>query len=622
MKFARHIFSLLLPLCIIGSASCSSPEYYDIVVVGGGASGTAAAVQASRSGREDGLKVLLLEETPWLGGMLTSAGVSATDGCHLLCGGFWKEFRDSLEAEYGSPEALQSGWVSNTLFEPAIGARIFENIASACPNLTVLHGAVGSSFEKDSAGGWNLVYLDAQGRSHKCGCRIMMDATELGDVAAAVGVPYDLGFDSGRITGEPSAPVDALDIVQDLTYVATIRQYDHDVTIPRPQGYDRNLYLRCCNSDFWEDNDIQWSADQMLLYGKTPRGEYMINWPNHGNDFYANLIDKSATERAALIEAAKQHTLGFVYFLQTELGYCWLGLSDEYPTEDRLPLIPYYRESRRIHGTVRLDQNDITYPYCDKERPLYRTGIAVGDYPVDHHHKAYRGDIPLPKLDFHPVPSYNVPMGVMIPEGVEDFLVIEKSISVTNIVNGSTRLQPVVLQIGQAAGILAASALKNRTALRNVPVRRVQSALLEAGAYIAPIVDVTQDDPRFKPLQRVAVTGLLRYRWHQSGWTNTSLMEIDAPLLAGDLKEGLEDYYGKPLCGRAFEGIGDSEPLSRSRFLDIVLTLEPEAEIAPSDNCGSPALLTRGEAALLLDRYLDIFGSFETDITGKIIKRK
>ncbi|MBK6479564.1 MAG: FAD-dependent oxidoreductase [Saprospiraceae bacterium] len=58
---------------------------------------------------------------------------------------------------------------------------------------------------------------------------------------------------------------------------------------------------------------------------------------------------------------------------------------------------------------------------------------------------------------FFPVPSYTVPLSVLLPQKVKNFIVAEKAISVSNIVNGTTRLQPVVLQIGQAAGSLGRS---------------------------------------------------------------------------------------------------------------------------------------------------------------------
>ena len=96
----------MVTLCTLNCSQNKSLTY-DIVIVGGGTSGTAAAIQAGRLGAE----VLLLQEKDWLGGMLTAAGVSATDGNHKLPSGIW-EFRDSLYARYGSPKALSTGWVS------------------------------------------------------------------------------------------------------------------------------------------------------------------------------------------------------------------------------------------------------------------------------------------------------------------------------------------------------------------------------------------------------------------------------------------------------------------------------------------------------------------------------
>ena len=104
-------------------AACT-PKY-DLVVVGGGTGGTAAAIEAAR----DGASVLIVEESPWLGGMLTSAGVSAIDGNYRLRGGIFGEFTDSLAARYGGYDALKSGWVSNILFNPAVGADILANMA-------------------------------------------------------------------------------------------------------------------------------------------------------------------------------------------------------------------------------------------------------------------------------------------------------------------------------------------------------------------------------------------------------------------------------------------------------------------------------------------------------------
>lgn len=86
-------------------------------------------------------------------------------------------------------------------------------------------------------------------------------------------------------------------------------------------------------------------------------------------------------------------------------------------------------------------------------------------------------------------------MGVMIPAGTDNLVVSDKAISVSNLINGSTRLQPVVLLTGQAAGTLAAIAAREGCTPREVPVRRLQAALLAQDAYIAPLYDVKPDDP-------------------------------------------------------------------------------------------------------------------------------
>ena len=100
----------------------------------------------------------------------------------------------------------------------------------------------------------------------------------------------------------------------------------------------------------------------------------------------------------------------------------------------------------------------------------------------------------LPRLAFYPIPSFNVPLGVMIPKQVENLLVVEKSISVSNIMNGATRLQPVVMQIGQAAGQLAAMAVEQNCPPREVKVRDVQKALLSS-CHLMPYLDLEVSDP-------------------------------------------------------------------------------------------------------------------------------
>ena len=119
-----RIATLVLVLYFLGVSCEKTSMETDVLVIGGGSSGVAAALSSAREGAE----TTLLEEGPWLGGMLTAAGVSAVDGNTKLPSGIWGEFRDSLINRYGSKKDLQTGWVSNHLFEPSVGNQIFQNM--------------------------------------------------------------------------------------------------------------------------------------------------------------------------------------------------------------------------------------------------------------------------------------------------------------------------------------------------------------------------------------------------------------------------------------------------------------------------------------------------------------
>lgn len=512
-------------------------DYYDVVVIGGGVSGTTAGVRSARLGA----KTLIVEQGPWLGGMLTSAGVSATDGNYRLRGGMWGELRDSLEAHYGGVEALKTGWVSNILFEPSVGARIFRNIAEGEEHLSVSFNTEATAIVRTTRG-WELT-LEGVGGPRKVGCKVLIDGTELGDVAAQLGVRYDKGMESRHDTGEDIAPEEANDIIQDLTMVLILKDYGRDMTIERPEGYYPRLFACACdnpNCQTPKEADRLWSQQMMMSYGRLPNGKIMINWPIEGNDFYVDMVDMSPAEREESIRQAKHHSLCFLYFIQHELGLNTLSLADdEFPTDDRLPLMPYHRESRRTEGEVRFKLNHIVAPY---DYTLYRTAIGVGDYPVDQHHTRYTGWEALPNLYFHSIPSYGVPMGVLLPKGVDGLIVAEKSISVSNIVNGSTRLQPVVMQIGEAAGIIAALAVRGGIEPREVAVRDVQREVLNGGGYLLPFLDLPATHPHFGAMQRVGVTGIIEGVGMTVGWENQTWFRAEESITMEELSRGLNRY--------------------------------------------------------------------------------
>ena len=540
MKRFYVVFFLIFGVYFKGvTQDVSLGESTNVLIIGGGASGTMAAIQAARMG----VSVTVLEETPWLGGMLTAAGVSAIDGNYKLESGLWSEFKHRLAQHYGGLEALKTGWVSNVLYEPQVGAKILLEMVENEKNITLHFQSKVESITKVGKH-WSVNYNHNK-ENYQIEAQIVIDATELGDIAAKVGIPYDIGMDSKDDTGETIAPDQANRIIQDLTYVAILKEYKNtdEARLPKPKNYDPTPFLCTCKTNCDKETDrTLWDCEHMLNYGKLPNGYYMINWPIAGNDYYTNTIELSDSDRLKVYQKAKDYTLNYVYYLQNELGFHHVGLAkDVFPTEDNLPFIPYYRESRRIKGLVRFTLNDLAKPF-DQDYALYRTGIAVGDYPVDHHHHAYPDVHNLPDLHFYPVPSYSVPLGVMIPKTTDHFIVAEKSISVTNIVNGTTRLQPVCILIGQAAGALAGLAIKDKVEPKEIAVREVQKELIKGGAYLLPYSDIDKSNPAFYALQRIGATGILKGEGKNIGWENHTHIYPDSLLTTATLKDGLQEW--------------------------------------------------------------------------------
>ena len=623
---AKERFNYLLTLAFLSllnslntsvSAQTTTIATIPVLIAGGGASGTMAAIQCARLG----VPCALVESTSWLGGMLTSAGVSAFDGNHRLPSGLWGELRDSIYRRYGGPDKVSTGWVSNTLFEPSTGNAILQNMVHLEEqiNLYLLSTLEEVRLEE---GQWRARINTPDG-SLELHASLFVDATELGDWAAKFEVPYRLGMDSREETGEIFAPERANDIIQDVTYVLTLKDYgtQADQTIAPPPGYDPELF-RCCCSPSDQDPKPYIDCQQMLDYGKLPGNKYMINWPRCGNDYYLDVVNTQPEIRQQAWEAAKNKSLGFLYYIQTELGYKNLGLADqEYPTEDHLPLMPYYRESRRIKGLAFLRVNDILKPY-DQLTAYYRAGIAVGDYPIDHHH----GERPdAPKIDFIniKVPAFNIPLGSLIPANTPNLIVAEKSISVSNIVNGATRLQPVVLEIGQAAGALAAlAAIQNKTP-SEISIREVQQALLNEGAYLMPFIDVLPGDPHFQAIQKAGATGLLKgygvpFKWADQTWFYPELVTSEF-----DFIDGIRDYY--PPLKHQYDAGG--EPLTLARFTEFLQNLSMNLDHQMLTQAwhdlqlpGAPdtdTILTRRMLAVLVDHYLHLF-EVPIDQEGKV----
>ena len=600
-KYIIYFISLLLVI----ETQAQTTYKTDVLVIGASASGIAAGIQSARMG----VNTIITEPTTWLGGMITAAGVSAFDGNHSLPSGLFGEFREALHKVYGGPSKVSTGWVSNTLFEPHVGDSIFKSMVLQTKGLTVKYQFQFLRVLKNNDTITGAVFVDEPTNQQiTIYARQVIDATELGDVLANAGVPYSLGMEASAATGEDIHVSETNDIVQDITYVAILKDYGMgvDKTIAKPKNYDPSEFDGACTDYYFNTANPKPNVDaiKMLNYGKLPNQKYMINWPNRGNDIYLNVVEMDEANRQSELIKAKEQTLRFIYFIQHQLGFKTLGLADdEFPTHDKLPLIPYHRESRRVKGLVRFDVKHIAKPF-DAPSPLYRTGIAVGDYPIDHHHKK---NIKAPQhLDFYPVPSFNIPLGSLIPQRVSGLIIAEKSISVSNVVNGTTRLQAIALLIGQAAGTLAALSVQQNLDAQEIPVRKVQLGLLNSNAYIMPYYDVSLSHNHFVAAQKIGATGILKGEGVPFSWANRTLFHPDSLVNRLALIKDLADFYMLPSTNKTH--------LTLLEAIDIII------EIAKKNNLQQKqSTWNFNNKKMLSDQIQNAwkqwkFGSFKTDM--------
>ncbi|WP_339713763.1 FAD-dependent oxidoreductase [uncultured Kriegella sp.] len=613
--------NLLVLLSLLWLVLLQAQSQVDVLIIGGGAGGTSAGIQAARMG----VKVQILESTPWLGGMLTSAGVSAIDGNHEMPSGIWGEFRDSLYAHYGGPKEVATGWVSHTLFEPSVGNNILRQMADIT-NLNLVFNAVYTDIQKEGER-WKVFYRQ-NGKSYYVIAKILIDATEIGELLPLVNADFRVGMDAKSETGEKQAPEKGNSTVQDLTYCVILEDVSKDShlrgnkkgLVKKPKNYNAAEFECACKREAGQMFGGVSGCEQMIRYGKLPNHKYMINWPNCGNDFYVNWPELTSLQRQEKLKDAKSFTQGFVYYIQNELGFQHLRVADEFPTKDNFPMIPYDREARRVKGKVFLTVDHLERPY---DYNFYKTGIAVGDYPIDHHRdKNPKGT---PEIDFINirVPSYNVPLGSLIPESVENFIVAEKNISVSNIVNGATRLQPVVLGIGQAAGALAATAISENKKPSAISIRNVQNALLTNKAYLMPFIDVKKDDEAFEAIQRIGTSGVLKGYGVPYKWANQTWFYPDRIVSENEWISGLIPYYPE------MEKIAASGAGITLKFMnEVIFSLGKNrsasaiqkkwASFYSLQDFGKLAPLNRRQISIITDDIFDPF-AVEIDFEGNMI---
>lgn len=249
-------------------------KHSDVVIIGGGLGGTAAALAAAKAG----LRVLVTEETDWLGGQLTSQAVPPDEHRWIEESGStasYREFRSRVREyyrrNYPLTEAARSnsilnpgnGWVSRLAHEPKVALAVLQEMLAPYVNtgrIEVLYHTVpvAADTEGDYVTGVT-VRQGTGGKLFRLRGDYYLDATECGDLLPLAGVEHVSGAEARSETGEPHAleAADPLDM-QSITHVAAVDYVPGgDYTIPRPRDY---VYWREYVPSFSQYPILSWFA--------------------------------------------------------------------------------------------------------------------------------------------------------------------------------------------------------------------------------------------------------------------------------------------------------------------------------------------------------------------------
>jgi hypothetical protein len=638
--FISAVMFFLLSFALPASAA-DGVKRYDVAVIGAGTGGTAAAIQAARMG----MTVALIERSDWVGGQMTGAAVSTLDDKWLTRMGIYREFIDSVRSHYESMgrNVNQCYWHEDTIgFEPAVGQKILLEMLAREPEIKLYLRTEPISATLKDGKVVSAAFRTERGKM-TIKASIFIDATEHGDFIPLTKAAYRSGNGVVPKTG-------AQGIIQDITYPAVVKYYpdgapDELVMKTPPPHYNEYVMsfrkVITADGDFWPgdypfnvpthnsyralpdpDNDSIISGGNWITWHLITKT--VVNWANDypgedGDGLSAAYLEdpeyRKAAERAAMAK-----TLAFIYYMQTELGMTdwavdngqgygswfsndwknWDEMPDEFaPILSNFPPFPYVRESRRIVGVETMTVEDII-----RDQTLRRTlknnkrSVALGEYPVDIHgtNKNEYLELDLGETS-DKIPNdwegdgglFQIPLGVFIPEKVDGLLAAEKNISVSRVANGSTRLQPVTMHTGQAAGAIASLAVKSKKNPRQLRAIDVQKALLDSKMRIS--LYVFKDAPDYSmywPAAEIATV----YEFMDP--ISETEFGTDDPMTWRDVEEAFRRAFK---IRRFPKGAGELRPDTFADWLEELYSGEREKIKIALENIGGSGPLTKGRLA-------------------------
>ncbi|MGW8066160.1 FAD-dependent oxidoreductase [Streptomyces ziwulingensis] len=447
----------------------------DVLVVGGGPAGSAAAVGAADAGAD----VVLVERYGFLGGNATAALVmplmsfhnehrqaaftEAGDTARLLptdhgegepvvAGVLW-QLLDRLTGRGGClPPSPKTGYT--VPFDPELFKLSLLEMMDEAGVRMLLHAFASGALPLDDGSGWRVVFETKSGPV-VIDAGVVVDGTGDGDVATACGAPYEIG-----------RPEDGL--VQPMTLMFRVADF------ARPDFAD---YVRD-HPDQWRGVHGLWDLiEEARAAGelRLPREDILFFATPHPREVAVNstrvtrVLGTSVWDLTRAEYTARRQLSRIDHFLRTRVP----GFEESYVVQSGTHI--GVRESRRVLGDYRLTGHDIlaarTFP----------DAVAHGAYPVDIHNPRGSGTTlkRVPQGSF-----YDIPLRCLVPQGTERLLVAGRCISGTHVAHSSYRVMPIAMATGQAAGVCAALTVRHGRGPRGLPYRMVQHELLRQGARL------------------------------------------------------------------------------------------------------------------------------------------
>ncbi len=494
----------------------------DVLVVGGGTGGVAAANALIRRG----LRVIITEPTGSIGGQFTSQLVSAPDeSLHIewepgtsTCS--YRRLRAEVRADYatrtdvlpGAGQNIGGCWVSRVSATPDVWERQMRERLAGADALLTRHQLISITNGDNRFRHADFVDLDS-GTVTRISAFFLLDATEDGDALRLAGLPTVIGQESQDEYGEPEAPPEVHgDWVQSFTYCFVVRWASSGEplsTVAPPDEYDTFRAMGEYTLDYEYSHPPRtvtykvlekadggggpfWTYRRLLAAssfagGVSPFGDLaLINW--RGNDFNdETYLGKSADEQLRVLRRGKAFAQGFLYWLQTEcprddeqgFGYPEMQLVTGRDVPgigmDGFALHPYVRESRRLLAQFTLTANHLTAGLHDGASwgTEFVDSVGCAYYPMDIHPSKNE-----PPLLARALP-YHLPLGAFLTRsGPANVLPASKNFGASRLALASARMHPTEWLVGEVAGTLAAFCL-SRGLLTPSLVRETPELLTE-----------------------------------------------------------------------------------------------------------------------------------------------